>query len=192
MERTVKMGIIILAIGALTACGSSAGDTPAPGDPDPDAGGTSPAETPCIVGTWQLDVADYAAQSQEYVLGLGLPITDFAMSGAGTIQFTADGLVATDIDLTTTGTIVAGDTRVPLNTRSSYTGSGDWSAPGDGETIDLANWATVPDPDVPVDPDAPDLPAIDYTNIPSVVAACSANSLLLQGPDAPLAAVWSR
>jgi len=192
MERTVKMGIIFFAIGALTACGSSAGDTPAPADSDPGAGGTSPAETPCIVGTWQLDVADYAAQSQEYVLGLGLPITDFAMSGAGTIQFTADGLVATDIDLTTTGTIVAGDTRVPLNTRSSYTGSGDWSGPGDDETIDLANWATVPDPDVPVDPDAPDLPAIDYTNIPSVVAVCSANSLSLQGPDAPLAAVWSR
>ncbi len=193
MEYIARIGLTIFAICALTACGSPGGDPPTPAEPDPAVGGApSPTETPCIVGTWQLDVADYEAQSEGYVLGLGLPISEFAMSGAGTIQFTADGLVVTDIDLTTTGTIVAGDTRVPLNTRSAYTGSGDWSGSNDDETIDLANWATVPNPDVPVDPAAPDLPAVDYTDIPTVLAACSANSLILQGPDAPLAAMWSR
>jgi len=171
----------------LLLAGCTAGTVDPGGSPE---GPTT--EAPCIVGTWQLDVADYASQSEAFVLGLGLPIQDFAMAGAGTITFTADGLVATDIDLTTTGTIVAGDTRVPLNQGSSYSGSGDWSTGSDSDTIDLANWANFPDPDVPVDPAAPPIPAIDYTDIPTVTAACSENDLVLQGPDAPLSALWHR
>jgi hypothetical protein len=179
---------IALTATALLLAGCTApGGTP---DPDPDAPPT--AEAPCIVGTWQLDVADYAAQSEAFVLGLGLPIEGFAMTGAGQITFTEDGLVATDIALTTTGTIVAGDTSVPLNQPSAYTGSGDWSLGAEDDTIDLANWANVPDPDVPVSPDAPPVPAIDYTDIPTVTASCTANDLVLQGPDAPLSALWHR
>jgi hypothetical protein len=170
----------------LAGCSAPGGDG-SPDEPDTPGG----ADTPCVVGTWQLDVPDYAAQSEEYVLGLGLPIEGFAMDGAGTITFTADGLVATDITLTTTGTIVAGETRVPLNQPSSYTGSGDWSAGADADTLDLANWANVPDPGVTADPDAA-VPAIDYTDIPSVTAACSANDLVLQAPGAPLSALWHR
>lgn len=169
-----------------------AGCTAPTGDPvDEPAGDDGAAETPCVVGTWQLDVPDYAAQSEAFVLGLGLPIEGFAMEGAGTITFTDDGLVATDIALTTTGTIVAGETSVPLDQTSAYSGSGDWSAGSTPDTIDLANWAQVPDGDAPADPEAP-VPAIDYTDIPTVQAACSANELVLQGPDAPLSARWTR
>lgn len=171
----------------LSAC--STGGTPPSEPADPADAPT--AESPCVVGIWQLDVADYAAQSEAFVLGLGLPITEFGMTGAGTITFTADGLVATDISLTTTGTIVAGDTTVPLNQLSAYTGSGDWSLGSDAETLDLANWANVPSPDAPASPDAP-LPTIDYTDIPTVAAECSASDLVLQGPDAPFAALWHR
>jgi hypothetical protein len=182
------LGTIALAATALllTSC-TAPGGTP---EPDPEV--PPAADEPCIVGTWQLDVADYAAQSEEFVLGLGLPIEDFAMTGAGEITFTADGLVATDIALTTTGTIVAGDTRVPINQQSAYTGSGDWAAGTDPDTIDLSNWANVPDPDVATSPDAPPVPAIDYTDIPTVTASCTANDLVLQGPDAPLSALWHR
>jgi hypothetical protein len=49
----------------------------------------------------------------------------------------------------------------------------------------------VPDPEIPVDPEAA-TPAIDYTSIPTVSAACSTNDLTLQGPDAPLSAHWTR
>lgn len=186
MRSTVP---IVAATALLLLAGCSA---PA-ASPDPDAGsGDAPAsDSPCIVGTWTLDVADYAAQSKEYVLGLGLPIDGFAMDGTGTITFTDDGLVATDILLHTTGTIVAGDTRVPLDQSSGYTGSGDWSTGADPDSIDLANWANVPDPDVPADPDAA-TPAIDYTGIPSVSAPCTANELTLQAPGAPLSAHWTR
>jgi hypothetical protein len=170
----------------LAGCTAPGGD---PIDEEPVQPGG--ADVPCVVGTWQLDVADYASQSEAFVLGLGLPIVGFAMGGAGTITFTEDGLVATDIALTTTGTIVAGDTSVPLDQLSAYSGSGDWATGSSADTIDLENWANVPDPDVPVDPDAP-VPAIDYTDIPTVSAACSANELVLRGPDAPLSARWTR
>lgn len=166
-----------------------AGCTAPTGDPAEDPGGD--VETPCVVATWQLDVADYAAQSEEFVLGLGAPIEGFAMTGAGTITFTDDGLVATDIALTTTGTIVAGETSVPLNQASAYSGSGDWAVGATPDTIDLANWANLPGPDAIDDPAAP-VPAIDYTDIPTVQAACSANELVLQAPDAPLSARWTR
>lgn len=186
MIRSVSFAATILAAGLLAGC--------APGttaDPDP-AVDPPGAQTPCIVGEWELDVADYASQSETYVVGLGIPIEGFAMDGAGTIQFTADGLVATTVDLTTSGTIVAGETRVPFNTPSNYAGSGDWGVGSDDETIDLANWANVLDADVTVDPSAPAIPVIDYTDIPSVGAACTSTTLVLQAPGAPLVARWNR
>ncbi|HNP15024.1 MAG TPA: hypothetical protein PKI99_00990 [Terrimesophilobacter sp.] len=171
---------------------SLAGCTP-PADSDdrPGDDGSSSEQDPCFVGSWNLDVADYSTQSESYMRGLGLSIEGFAMDGAGTIRFTADGLVATDIDLTTSGTIVAGDTSVPLNSRSGYSATGDWSV-GDGASINLANWSNVPDPGIPVDPGAPQIPAVDYTDIPAITANCTATTLVLQAPDAPLSARWTR
>lgn len=174
----------LLLLAGCSAPTSDPVDTPAD-DPDGEV------ETPCVVGTWQLDVADYASQSEAYVLGLGIPIEGFTMEGAGTITFTDDGLVATDIALTTTGTIVAGETSVPLDQASTYSGSGDWAVGATPDTIDLANWANLPGPDAIDDPAAP-VPAIDYTDIPTVGAACSADELVLQAPDAPLSARWTR
>jgi hypothetical protein len=176
------------AITLLLLAGCSAGAPSSSEDP----GGDTVAEAPCIVGTWNLDVADYEAQTLSYLVELGIPIVDYAMAGGGTITFTADGLVATDIDLTTSGTLVAGDQRVPINQRSAYSGSGDWAAGADADSVDLSNWATVPDADVPVDPAAPAPPAIDYTDIPTVSAPCTDDELVLQGPDAPVAAHWTR
>ena len=190
MFRPSPAILAVLSVGVLAGCASGSAPEPDPGPPDP---GASPEqEVPCIVGLWELDVPDYAAQSEAFVLGLGIPITGFAMSGAGSIQFTADGLVATDIDLTVTGTIVAGDAMVPVNTRSAYAGSGDWSSAAGSDTIDLENWANLPAPDVPVDPSAPSLPTIDYSDVPAVTAECSADTLVLQAPGAPLYALWHR
>ena len=172
----------------LSACAA----TPPPvSEPEPAAAAGS---TPCIVGDWRLDVDDYAAQAEAYLLGLGLPIEDFAMQGEGSIRFTADGLVAADIALTTTGTIVAGDTSVPVEERSEYTASGDWSQSDDDTTLDLANWSTVPDPALGgSDGDGSfAVPTIDYTDMPAVTAECSTDTLLLQGPGAPMHALWRR
>lgn len=189
--RTTASAIAVPILAAILLAGCAAGTTPEP-DPDPVDPGSSGEQQPCIVDTWKLDVADYASQSEAYVLGLGIPIVDFAMDGAGMIQFTADGLVSTDIDLTTTGTIVAGDTMVPLNSRSGYTATGDWSNGEDLDSIDLANWSSVPDPSIPVDPAAPPVPAIDYTDVDAVMAFCTEAFLVVQVPGAPLSTRWTR
>lgn len=192
MVRMTAAAALCAAAFVLSGCGSGAESDSAPDSDVEPGGGASSDPTPCVVGTWELDVPDYATQTEAYVLGLGIPITDYAMSGAGTIRFTSDGLVATEVDLTTTGTIVAGETAVPLNSRSAYSGSGDWDTGSTGDTVDLANWANLPSPEVPVDPSAPSIPTIDYTDIPSVSAQCSEDTLVLQGPDAPFSAVWHR
>ena len=176
---------LLLAATLLAAC--SPGTEP---DPVVPAGPTEDA--PCVVGAWQLDVADYAAQSEDYLVGLAIPITEFAMSGDGTIVFTADGLVSTDIALRTTGVLVAGDVSVPIDVPSAYTATGDWSPGTEADAIDLTNWSTVADPDVTVPPDGPPIPAIDYSDVPSVLADCTADTLVLAAPDAPLTAVWHR
>ena len=120
---------VLLFASVLVACSpGSEPQEPAHPPTDSDSGDQSDAaEDACIVGTWQLDVADYAAQAEYYLTSNGVPITAFNMTGAGTIQFTADGLVSTDVSLITSGTIVAGDTSVPISVPSVYTATGDWS-----------------------------------------------------------------
>lgn len=177
----------LAAVGVLVLAGCAASPVTEP-DPEPVPSDEVEAED-CLVGTWALDVADYAAQSQEYVLGLGIPLEDFAMSGAGQLGFTPDGLVAVDIDLRTTGTLVAGDQRIPIDVPSVYTASGDWSRVDDA-SIQFDNWAKVTDtPDVPPEVD---LPALDVTQLTDVAAECDAGELSLSGSGAPLSAHWTR
>lgn len=190
MNRRSRFALGVLAVGALAGCstvtGADSGSIPAPG------GGA--ADVPCIVGTWQLDVPHYGQQSEAFMVGLGIPIQGYSMSGEGTIQFTADGLVTSAVSLTQSGMYVLPDRSVPFNVPASSTSTGNWSLGDEPDVIDLSNWTTttVVDPTVPVDPSVPSAPALDYSNLPSVNAECSADSLLIQGPDAPLAALWHR
>jgi len=182
---------------ALTAAAllvALAGCAPAPAPAPQEPAGPEPGEQqPCQVGYWLLDVPDYATQSEEYLLGLGVPVEGFAMTGEGSLDIGADGFITGVVSLVSTGTIVAGEVRVPFETPSSYTFSGNWEPGDDPATIDLSNWATVPDPGVETDPEAPAAPpAIDFTDVPSVSTVCTGDSLSIQGPDAPLAALFHR
>src|SRR5690606_2556660 len=69
----------LLLIGALAAAflvGCSSQPTPEPAETPPVSGGSS-TQDPCIVGVWTLDVEAYRAVSEEYLLGLPLPIEGF-------------------------------------------------------------------------------------------------------------------
>ena len=48
------------------------------------------------------------------------------------------------------------------------------------------------DPSVPVDPAAPPVPAIDYTDVDAVMAFCTEAFLVVQVPGAPLSTRWTR
>ncbi|MEQ1736000.1 MAG: hypothetical protein ABL886_06320 [Rhodoglobus sp.] len=161
--------------------------------PAPDSVGTDPlppgSSNDCLIGTWELDVPAYAADSEAYVTGLAVPITDFAMDGAGRFVFTPDGLVAVDISLRTTGTIIAGDTIVPVDVPSIYSATADWSRTGES-TVQFDNWAKFTEGD-DIPPEV-DVPALDYTQLSTVEASCAAGELFLRGPDAPFGASWTR
>jgi len=185
--RAIKLSGIPIALALLAGCAIS----PVPEDdtdPVPNDPGTVDSED-CIVGTWNLDVPAYSSESEEYVLGLGIPIEGFDMSGAGKLTFTADGLVAADVALTTTGTIVAGETRVPLSVPSTYTATGDWSRT-DLEVLQFDNWAKVDETD-DIPPEV-DIPSLDVTQLSNVEATCSADQLFLYAPGAPVGSTWLR
>ncbi len=186
MRTTIPLTAATLLL--LAGCTAPVG-TPIDEEPVDQTGEAAP---PCVVGTWQLDVADYEAQSATYLAGLGIPVAEFAMTGSGEATFTADGLLAADIDLLVNAVLDAGDVRVPVEQRTAYTGSGDWREGDEPWSIDLENWATVPDPDATVGVEEDGLPPIDFFDIPTIVTSCTADTLVLQGPDAPLAATWHR
>ncbi len=168
-----------------------AGCTP-PG-PDPDATDPRPPgeveSDDCLVGTWNLDVPAYANESELYVTGLGIPIVEFAMDGAGELTFTSDGLVSVDIALRTSGVLIAGDQRIPVDVPSAYTATGDWSRTGEN-TAQFDNWSRVGETD-PLTPEV-DLPALDFTQLADIEAECSADELYLAGPGVPIGATWHR
>lgn len=177
-------GLLLLA-GCTAPVGETTDETPVD-----QTGGD--ADIPCVVGTWTLDVPDYEAQSEAFLSGQGIPVEEFAMTGAGKVTFTADGLVSADVDLTVSASLEAGGVNVPIEQRTAYTGSGDWAEGDEPGSIDLENWAAVPKDGVenPVEEDG--LPTIDFFDIPTIVTTCTADTLVLQGPDAPLAATWHR
>lgn len=182
--RTVPavLGITLLTAALTTGCSATPVADPPVADPAPP--GEVDAQD-CAVGTWNLDVGAYAADSEAFLLSTGIPLDSFVMDGAGKLTFTDDGLVSTEISLATT-VVVAGAT---IGAPSDYTATGDWSRTGD-DALQFDNWARVGDePDIPPEVD---LPRLDVTQLADVTAQCSADSLFLQGADAPFGATWTR
>ncbi len=186
--RQVSPLMVLAGIAAMTLSGCGASPS-AESEDDRDG---NRADAPCVVGTWTLDVDDYEASSIGYFASLPLPIQDFQMDGDGMIKFIEDGLVASEINLRMTGLMVFGEVSVPFDIPSSYAGNGDWETGTSPNTIDFANWSNTAGSSDSADPSAPPVPAIDYSNLPSVNVQCSADTLRIQAPEAPFASVWHR
>ncbi|MBX3087326.1 MAG: hypothetical protein KF742_02450 [Cryobacterium sp.] len=187
--RQISPLMVLAGIAALTLSGCGASPSP---DSEDDRNEGNGADAPCVVGTWDLDVAEYEASSIGYFASLPLPVQDFQMDGDGTIKFTEDGLVASEMNLQMTGLIVFGEVSVPFNTPSTYKGNGEWSAGETEATLDFANWVNTADSSPDDDPSAPSVPTIDYSTMPSVNVQCTADTLRIQAPEAPFASVWHR
>jgi len=200
-HRLAHLALIGATALIVTGCSGGTGPEPDPADPpavtDPPPAGLG--DTACIVGTWNLDVGAYRAEAEGYLTGLGIPIFDFDMSGFQTLQFTEDGLLAVDTDLTSTGTIVAGDVSVPVNVRSAETASAEWgwnaSAADSTGLVDIAEWQIV-DVEAETAEEAVeagvDFPPPRFDGESSTLLAdCDADTLLLQG-GGPLTALWNR
>ncbi len=176
-----RLALALAGVILLAGCSASAPQEPVePALPPGDV-----ASDDCIVGIWNLDVATYSADSESFMLSLGIPLDYFLMDGDGKLTLTNDGLAATDIALNIDISIAGNVIEWP----SYYTATGDWSRTGE-QALQFDNWTSVGDePDLPPDVELPDL---DITQLSGVTSQCSADKLFLQGPDAPFGSTWTR
>lgn len=175
--------LAVLPLLALAGCSAGSGTDFGLPDETPDA--------PCIVGTWQLDVADYATQSESWMTSVNPDLIDLTMTGSAQATFTATTLTA-DVDLSTSAIITAGDQPFLTEGRSAYTGSGDWEPGDDADTIDFTYWATSPEPGVAGTAESAGLPTVDFFAVPSLTVSCAGDTLGLTSTGAPMTAHWNR
>ncbi|MBN9606450.1 MAG: hypothetical protein J0G30_07550 [Actinomycetales bacterium] len=197
MNRTTRPA---LALGAGLALATALVGCSGGGEPQEDfvpGGGDGQPDDPiaaddCLIGDWLLDVEDYRAQAEAYLLGLGIPISDFAMDGTGILAVAGDGTIQVNVDLTTSTTLAG---QVAVSVPSSYTASGTWSRPeSDVDAIRLEGFpeAGAVEGEVPI-------PVLDYSGTPRVTVMCDdlgdddqAGTVRLQEESAPISALWVR
>lgn len=190
--RTLRATVTVAAIALLAACSAA----PADSGPDPDAVDPAPPAgsdaADCLTGApWSLNLPDYAEQAQTYLVGLGIPLSEFSMSGSQTVQFTDDGLMSVLTDITSEGVLdVPGAGPMPISVHSDLGGSGDWSIDSSGMmTID--NWAAIGS--TPADPaTGVEIPGPDYGSISPVGVTCQPGLLTLTAPDSPFVPLFTR
>ena len=173
----MRTRILVASASLLLLAGCSAGSGTDFGLPEEAAG-------PCIVGTWQLDVADYSAQSETWLQSQNPDYIDVEMTGSARVTFTASTLTSV-VDLSTSVILLAGEQPMLEEGRNAYTGSGDWAEGDDANTIEFSYWATSPDPGA-------DIPTVDFFAVPSLTYTCTATDLALTSTGAPLTARWHR
>lgn len=179
----------LLAVFLLAGCTPTTPATPTtPTTPEDSIGGE--AEPDCLVGTWDLDVANYREQSEAYLAELAIPLQDFHMEGSQTLIFTASGIVELDTDITSGGTIVVEGFVGPISASAVTVHTGDWSRQADG--VGLSHWAVVSQTSSSTDGAPEGITGIDFSDVPSVSVLCDETSLFLQAPGAPLGSYWTR
>ena len=188
-RTVVSLTTVLAAALALTGCAPGS-----PADEPPPATGDDSATDPldCLVGgPWELDLADYAAQAEPWMAGLGIPISDFTMSGRQTVQFTSDGLMSVVTDVVSAGTLHTRDGDVAVSVPSTLGGSGDFSMNG-ASMMTIENWSN----DTPVAEAADDegftSPVLDFSTIDSVGVTCQPGLLSLTAPDSPFVPLFHR
>lgn len=189
MRTTISLTLVAAAVVVLAGCTAPGGS--ADPDADPPVDGET-GETSCLVGDWYLDLADYTAQSSEYLLGLGIPLEDLDISGQQKVTFTADGYLNIATDLTTSA-VVMGQS---ISTTTQSAGGADWywdaTNDADGD-LTLENWAWTVEPGGATDPAAPPAaPFFDPESGDTIAVACTETSLSLQGSGAPLVGNFTR
>lgn len=202
MRRATRAGAVLavfFAMAFVSGCGGA-------GDPEPTSADEPPAADPapteseeqeprnvlaeCLTGTWQLDTADYLAQSTNYLLGLGVPLDALDVAGTQQLTFAADGYYSQSTDLTWTGSVLGN----PISVRDGSLGEAEWAVEDDTLAITEWGWVVAPGqnaaelaPGVP----APSFPAISLEGLTTDGITCG-DTLTLQAGGAPLRGVFVR
>ncbi len=196
MTRSAALLLALVASTTLlSACSVDPGSggsplPPAPEESEPQQPIDGLGDTDCVVGQWGLDVVDYRVQSELYLLGLGVPITEFDMVGGQTLTITEDGLLAVETNLRTSGVIVAGDSSVPISVTTVESASAEWgwdATSPSGGMLEVTEWQIVNSSTTGEGLDvAP--PRFDGAFL---LVDCDAQTMLLQG-GGPLSALFER
>lgn len=191
MTKTIYPAAL-LAVLLLAGCTPT---TPPTGSDDSSGGETggdgTTVEANCLIGQWDLDVANYASQSAAFLTGLGIPIVDFAMSGTQVLDINSNGYLQLATDLTAGGTITVPGFTGPVSTHTSSVSAGDWSTASDG-TLAIENSSLITNSVTTNAPEGVELGGVALTDVTGMTALCDETSLFLQGPDAPLGSYWTR
>lgn len=196
---TITTGLAVGSLFVLTGCfgGSGGSGDPGAGSDDGSAdggsGGVSTAE--CLVGSWDLDTVDLAAQLQQYFVDNGTPVTSTETAGAVTLD--VDGETMT-YDSTVSYTMTAeldGGLQMLIAQSQTGTSSGDWSV--DGDSVVFSNWTNgiTIDNTVSINGTASDMPiempADTGGGVPMTVT-CSGDTLTTQPDASPFTSTWAR
>lgn len=193
--RAIVVGVAV-ALFALAGC---SGVTPEPEEPAGAAseeGGPSDEQTDpvadCLMGTWQLDTADYLTQSTAYLQGLEIPLDSLDVEGGQQLVFAEDDYLTQSTDLTWTASLMGYTLTVP----SQSVGEGTWIVEDGSLSISGWNWvvdpADAPPPSgLPAGAEVPDLPTFTLEGLVVDDFVCG-DTITLQGPEAPLRGVFVR
>lgn len=153
----------------------------------------SPEEPPlnedlaCMIGQWDLDLADYSVQALEYLRSLNIPIETLTISGTQSIIITEEtfgmswGLQS--------DAVVHG---VPISVSSEAVGLGEWLPNTDGENwFMISNWSYTIEPRVD-EASVPVPPIFDPIGGQPIVAGCFGDALSLHADGAPLSGNFTR
>ena len=156
-----------------------------PTAPSPSDSGTASASD-CILGDWQLDVDDLAAQV-ETLLSAATPVDDLDVEGEQSLTFNEDGTLSMRADLDATAEVNGRSLARTLNA----TGTGEWEWTEQGSSITVTDWAWEADPDSEPG-DETELPMFDFADSPDVGVTCSDDSLTLEPDGAPVTGSFTR
>lgn len=200
-RAAVSAAGVVLALVVLTGCGGTPspdadGDPPAVQEPAPEEGSGEEQEpvdalAQCLEGTWQLDTADYLAQSTEYLLGLGIPLDALDVVGAQQLGFAADGSFLQSTDMVWSASLAG----IPISVPTASVGEATWAI--DDGALSITDWSWLVAPgetaasDLPPGMQAPEFPSISLEGLTSGEVECG-DVLVLQTDGAPLAGTFVR
>ncbi|HWK19187.1 MAG TPA: hypothetical protein VNR37_00250 [Microbacteriaceae bacterium] len=176
--------LALLAAAGLLLAGCAGTPTPAPADPGSAGEPSEPSDfapggdTECVTGRWSLDVADYQAQAETYLLSLGIPLDALSLTGTQQLDITPAYLSISSA--LRADAVVAG---VPMGAPLEFAGGADWMWEADDPTaMGFENWSWTVAPTT-----ADGAIAIPAFLDPSISAsvACAGDSLSLQTAGAP-------
>jgi hypothetical protein len=159
---------------------------PSEGTPDP---GPAPLneDLACMLGQWDLDLEDYAAQALEYLSSLSIPIESLTISGTESVSITEESFsIAWGVQ---NDAVVHG---IPISVTSEAAGLGDWFPNTDGENrFMVSNWSYTVEP-VTSDSSLPIPPLFDPAGNAPITAGCFGDALTLHADGAPLSGHFVR